>query len=122
MIRGDRIHDLRAAHGMTMETLGKKIGVSKATIKRYENGIIQNVPSDKIEAIAEALETTPEYLMGWDEPEKKEETITIKNDDVRLLAAGLDKMSEADRRRATEMFNLMFELNMDFFQKGEERR
>ena len=32
---------------------------------KYENGIITNIPSNKIEAIAKALEITPAYLMGW---------------------------------------------------------
>ena len=67
MTKGDRIHQLRLAKGLTMEELGKKVGVSKPTIKRYEAGIIDNIPSDKIEAIANALETTPAYIMGWDE-------------------------------------------------------
>ena len=65
MAIGDRIHELRAYHILTMEELGQKIGVGKGTIKKYENGTIKNIPSDKIEALAEALETTPEYLMGW---------------------------------------------------------
>lgn len=62
---GDRIHDLRVLHGLTLEELGSKVGVGKGTIKKYENGLIKNIPSDKIEALADALETTPEYLMGW---------------------------------------------------------
>ena len=30
-------------------------------------GVITNIPSDKVEAIAEILKTTPAYLMGWEE-------------------------------------------------------
>ena len=36
------------------------------TIHRYENGIIANIPHEKIEALARALDTTPAELMGWD--------------------------------------------------------
>lgn len=71
MVRGDRIHNLRMDRSMTLEELGSKIGVGKGTVKKYENGIIENIPSDKIEALAQSLETTPEYLMGWsDDPEQ----------------------------------------------------
>lgn len=55
------------ACGFTLEELAKKIGTSKQTIHRYESGVISNIPSDKIEALAAALKTTPAYLMGWDE-------------------------------------------------------
>lgn len=65
MTIGGRIHELRTARGLTMEELGQKVGVGKGTIKKYENGLIKNIPSDKIESLAEALDTTPEYLMGW---------------------------------------------------------
>ena len=69
MTIGSRLHDLRIDLVLTMEELGQKVGVGKGTIKKYENGVIKNIPSDKIEALADALETTPEYLMGWTENE-----------------------------------------------------
>lgn len=40
---------------------------TKQTIYKYEMGVITNIPSDKVEAIAEILKTTPAYLMGWEE-------------------------------------------------------
>ena len=51
---------------MTLEDLGNKIGVSRQTIQRYESGVITNIPSDKIELLAKYLNTTPSYLMGWE--------------------------------------------------------
>lgn len=64
---GDRIKKKRLEKGITLEELGKKAGVSKVTIHRYESNIITNIPSDRIEAMAKALEVSPSYLMGWDE-------------------------------------------------------
>ena len=52
---------------MTLEELGEAIGTSKQTIHRYENGIIDNIPRAKIEALAKALKVTPSELMGWAE-------------------------------------------------------
>ena len=46
---------LRKAAGLTLEEIAERIGTSKQTIHRYENGIITNVPHDKIEKIAEVL-------------------------------------------------------------------
>lgn len=62
---GDRINKRRLEKSMTLEELGKKAGVSKVTIHKYEANIITNIPSDRIEAMAKALEVSPAYLMGW---------------------------------------------------------
>lgn len=68
---GNRIKTLRLALKYTLEELGVAVGVSKATIQRYETGIISNIPSDKIELLAKALQTSPAYLMGWEEDPQK---------------------------------------------------
>lgn len=62
---GDRIKQRRIELGLTVEELAKKIGKSRATIYRYENGDIENMPTPILEPLARALETTPADLMGW---------------------------------------------------------
>lgn len=64
---GDRINKKRLEKGMTLEELGRKAGVSKVTIHKYESKVITNIPSDRIEAMAKALEVSPAYLMGWND-------------------------------------------------------
>ena len=76
---GEKIKTARLKKGLTLEQLGKAAGIGKTTILRYETGVITNIPSDRIERIAEALSVTPAYLMGWDE-KPKEDTIFILDD------------------------------------------
>ena len=64
---GERIKARREALGIAQTQLAEQIGSSKQNLYKYENGIIANIPADKIEAIAKALHTTPAYLMGWNE-------------------------------------------------------
>lgn len=52
---------------LTLEEISNKLGVSKPTLQRYESGVISNIPFDKVEKLAQILETTPCYLMGWDD-------------------------------------------------------
>ena len=59
--------DRRKAIGISAERLAEMLGVSPATIYRYENGDIEKVPGDRLRPIADALQTTPAYLMGWDD-------------------------------------------------------
>lgn len=53
--------------GMSAERVAEILGLSPATIYRYENGDIEKVPGDRLEPIAKALQTTPAYLMGWED-------------------------------------------------------
>ena len=55
---------------LTMLEVAKLVGVSEATISRYESGNIKNMRRDRIEKYAKALDTTPAYLMGWEESEQ----------------------------------------------------
>lgn len=69
--KGKNILEARKNAGLTMEELGKMVGVSRATIKRYESGEIANIPDDKIEKIAKATKVSEAFLMGWDTLKKE---------------------------------------------------
>ena len=64
---GERIKARRKEIGLSAEQVAKELGVSPATVYRYESNDIMNMRIDKLEPIAKALHTTPAYLMGWEE-------------------------------------------------------
>lgn len=64
MKTGERIKLTRKEKHISAEEIAAAANVSPATIYRYENGEIADVPPDKVEAIAEALDTTVPYLTG----------------------------------------------------------
>ena len=70
-----KLKELRKQAGLTLDELAERVGTSKQTIHRYENGTITNVPPEKVESLAVALGTTPQELMGWDD----EPTVSYKN-------------------------------------------
>lgn len=67
MTVGERIKELREKCGISQVALADKIDVSKQSLYKYENNIITNIPSDKIEKIAEITNVSPAYIMGWSE-------------------------------------------------------
>lgn len=73
MEMGQKIYNLRLQKGLTLEELGNMVGVGKSTVRKWENGMIANMKRDKILKVSEALDTTPAYLMGWEEEEKPKE-------------------------------------------------
>ena len=72
---GMRIKERRKALKMSADELGQKIGKNRATIYRYEKGEIENLPLDMLEPIAKALDTTAQYLMGWEKVQKNNDAI-----------------------------------------------
>lgn len=68
---GRRIKSVRETLGISQVEFAKKMGVSKQTLYKYENDIIINIPSDKIEIAAKIAHVSPAYLMGWvnDDPD-----------------------------------------------------
>ena len=63
---GKRIKERRNELQMSVDDLATKLKKNRATIYRYEKGEIENLPIDIIESLSKALDTTPQYLMGWD--------------------------------------------------------
>lgn len=67
MTVGDRIRKVRQEQDVTQQELADYIGVSKQAVYKYENNIVTNIPTDKVDAIAKRLRVSPAYLMGWEE-------------------------------------------------------
>ena len=66
-----KIKELRLARDMTLEQVATIVGVGKSTVRKWETGMIANMKRDKIALLAQALGTTPAYLMGWKEETEK---------------------------------------------------
>ena len=62
-----KIKQLRQDRGLTLEQVADIVGVGKSTVRKWETGMIANMKRDKIASLAKALDTTPAYLMGWNE-------------------------------------------------------
>lgn len=65
---GERLKALRLKSGLTQEEVGRHAHISKQTLYKYENGIVTNIPADKIELLATIYSVTPAYIMGWATP------------------------------------------------------
>lgn len=62
---GNKLKSLREHKKLTLDEVAKKIGTSRQTLFKYENGIVTNIPSNKIEELAGIYGVSPAYLMGW---------------------------------------------------------
>lgn len=79
---GNRIRHLRERANLTQEEVGQRIGVTKATVNRYETGNIDIKRTIAVK-LADILNTTPAYIMGWTDeivPKTPSNIIPINSD------------------------------------------
>jgi transcriptional regulator with XRE-family HTH domain len=62
---GERMKRVREEKNLTLEEMARVIGVTKATLSRYESGEIKEIPLNRVEAVANILSVSPEWLIGW---------------------------------------------------------
>lgn len=64
---GNRIRDRRLELKLSVEDVAKRLRKNRTTVYRYEKGDIENLPLETLKPLAEILDTTPAYLMGWED-------------------------------------------------------
>ena len=62
-----RIKERRLALNLTQEELAQRLGLQKSAIAKYESGRVENIKRSVLAKMAEILECSPTYLMGWDD-------------------------------------------------------
>lgn len=101
MTIGDRIKTRRKEIKLSVDELASRLGKDRSTVYRYENGEIEKLPIDMLTPIADALETTPEYLMGWENTEPEDigafAAEVLLDADLVQLIKDYRTMSEADQ-------------------------
>ena len=105
---GTRIKELRSLAGMSQEELGKRVGVQRAAIQKYEKGTVENIPIRTIEKIATVFDVSPTYIVGWNGDEGNPLAIEVKilqgvkrfygNDSVELLEGYTSLNAEGKKR------------------------
>lgn len=111
---GTRIKELRSLAGMSQEELGKRVGVQRAAIQKYEKGTVENIPIRTIEKIATVFDVSPTYIVGWNGDEGNPLAVEVKvlqgvkrfygNDSVELLE-GYTNLNADGKKRVHQYIN-----------------
>jgi transcriptional regulator with XRE-family HTH domain len=91
---GRRILDLRKRKNLSQTDLANAVGISYAQIGRYETKDTQP-PAEVLKRIADALDTTVDYLISGDTEEKAK--ATLKDSELLQQFRAVEQMSEDDR-------------------------
>lgn len=122
---GTRIKELRQLAEMSQEELGRRLGLKRAAINKYENGTIENIPIKNIEKIASIFDVSPTYIVGWNGDESNPLSAEVKiiqgvkrffgSEAVELLES-YTQLNSKGKKRVHQYMNDMFALYKD----GEE--
>ena len=98
-LSGDRIRELRIRHDMTLDDVAKYLGINRQAVYKYEQGIVTNIPLDKIEKMAVLFDTTPDYIAGWSDEEKPlySPILETMSNQARIISGGVDRMPPEKR-------------------------
>ena len=124
MTIGDRIRLRRKELGLTQNELAEKMGyTSRTSICTVEKNK-EDLTTTRVSKFAEALETTPSYLMGWtDNPKKNTEIVSEINDyEVRLSNYALRYLEIfKPKPHSSNTFNCKPDPVIELLQKLDER-
>ena len=111
---GVRIKQRRKDLKISADELAHRLGKNRATVYRYENGDIENLPLDILEPIAKAHDTTPAYLMGWEEQIQKDPVGTaerhfeiLMDEDFVDLFDDFKKLNKKERKVVADLIHSM---------------
>ena len=85
---GNRIRERRQELNLSVEDVAKQLNKNRTTVYRYEKGDIENLPLETLKPLAEILDTTPAYLMGWEDKTEnvQEDPPMLKNNFVAYVS------------------------------------
>lgn len=87
----NRISELMKEQNISYRELADLTNISKSALNYYANGNAEKMPISRVKAIAQALHTTPAYLMGLeDDPQEK----TIDDQIMALIASLNDEQKK----------------------------
>ena len=102
---GKRIREVREGLGMSQVDFAKAIGVTKQTLYKYENDIITNIPSDKIEAAAKMGNISPAVIMGWEDDRNSKQQEFYTNPETEKITEGA-----ATNRKLRALFSMQCDM------------
>ncbi len=111
MITGSRIKERRLQLGLSADQLAEMNGKNRVAVYRYEGDEIENFPLPVIVPLAEALHTSPAYLMGWtDDPseiisEPTRESEPEKEEFIRLFSS----LGSENQKRILDLMRVLVE-------------
>ena len=110
---GNRIRERRKELGITQEELAKKLGYAhRASVNKIELGS-RSLIQQRIADIAEALHTTPEYIMGWEKKPINNRAQNVKDNLSARIEKQIRQLNDTDKRAVLDIIAIIQNCNQE---------
>ena len=103
------IKKYRKEKGMTLKELAEKVGITEATMQKYEAGNIKSITMDMFYKIAQSLDIPSENLSEWEDRELEEYRKQRKNDEESKLLKKYSVLSKGHKRAVRNLIDSLLE-------------
>ena len=119
MTIGEKIHDLRIKHNMTMDDLARELGVQRSAINKYEKGIVVNLKRSTISALCRVFNVSSSYFLDDGEPPEQiyQSVVPVTTEEARIISGGIDRMPKERREQALKILQVAFSEYADYFKE-----
>lgn len=109
----ERIKERRKQLGLSADDVAEALGVSRATVYRYESADIEKLPTTIMEPLSKILHCSIAYLMGWDE------SVNANSDSFKLSDLEKDIIRKFRTLNNGERAMFLRTIGVDDTEKGE---
>lgn len=102
---GNRIKYARDLRNATLDDIARKVGVTKSTVQRYENGKINTIKIPVVESIAVALNVNPSWIVG------KSDMMELPTQKVPKIIEYYELLNDTGKHEATKRVKELTELS-----------
>lgn len=119
MTIGEKIHDLRIKHNMTMDDLARELGVQRSAINKYEKGIVVNLKRSTISSLCRVFNVSSSYFLDDGEPPEQiyQPVVPVTTEEARIISGGIDRMPKERREQALKILQVAFSEYADYFKE-----
>ena len=103
MTIADRIRNRRLELGLSVDDLAKILCKNRATVYRYESSKIKSYSPDVLQALAQALQTTPAYFYGYDEDSESSEI----DPEIHIVSGMMETMTKEQKQQVIELVRIL---------------
>lgn len=114
MTMGEYIKQLRTEREWSQDELGKKVGVNRAAVQKWEKGSVENIKRTTIKKLSDVFGVSPCDLMKWDEEPEQTDSINLIKEkygsDTYELIELFSKLNEKGKSKILEELSDMVQL------------
>lgn len=104
-----RIKERRKQLNLTLADMSSQLGITDATLNRYESGSIKTIKYDMIVKIANILQCSPQYLMGWSDHITEPPQYDSNNENQEMISEFIRILKKLSPKDKIQLMSIIYD-------------